>query len=460
MRSRRLIIIAAVLFGVLAWVIDAGVDFFVLSEGGFWDSLILNVPGQQLYERVAFSVCFAAFALFSGFVVERRQRAKKELHESEERFRAIAETATDAIISADGEAKIVFWNGGAEKIFGYSGEEIIGEPITAIMPERYRRAAIKGYRRVVETGRSRMGGHPVEVDGLRKDGTEFAVELSLARLDTEEGVFFTSIIRDVTERKRAEEERARLLEQLEEKNKELQQFTSAVRHDIGNDLMAIQSFSEVLGGAGGQLSQLVKEVKGNKKRKEQILSLVDRNVRGSAGYIQDSAAQIAKLLERLRLLSAVGRIELNIERLDMNRMMGKIAGKMKSEAERRGVRVRVDELPACLGDAGQIDEVFSNLLSNAIKYLDGERSGQIHVLGRVEDGKAIYGVEDNGVGIAAEDFGRVFDIFYRGQGGEQNEGEGLGLAIVAKILERHGGQIRVESEPKKGSVFYVTLPAG
>ncbi len=460
MRSRHLIIIVSVLFGLLVWVIDAVFDFFIFYEGGFWDLLIFDVPAHEMYIRTAFLVCFVAFGLFVSFIVERRRRAEKGLLESEERFRAIAETASDAIISADSEAKIVFWNSGAERIFGYSAEEIVDEPITAIMPERYRQAAVKGYRRVVETGKTRMRGHPVEVYGLNKDGREFPVELSLAKWDTENGVFFTSIIRDITERKQAEEERARLMAQLEDKNKELQHFTSIVCHDIGNNLLSIQAFSEVLGNSSGQVRQLVKELKGDEKVTEQILSLVDSNIRESGGYIQDSAAQIAKLLEGLRRLAVAGRIELNIERLDMNKLIEKITGKMKSEIERRGVSVTMDELPACLGDAGQVDQVFSNLLNNAIKYLDPERSGLIHVFGRMEEGKAIYAVEDNGVGIPAEHLEKVFDIFHRAHQGEGSGGEGLGLSIVARVLERHRGRIRVESEPNKGSTFYVTLPAG
>jgi light-regulated signal transduction histidine kinase (bacteriophytochrome) len=193
---------------------------------------------------------------------------------------------------------------------------------------------------------------------------------------------------------------------------------------------------------------------------EQILSLVDSKMRESAGYIQDSAAQIAKLLEGLRRLSVVGRIELNIERLDMNQVIEQITGKMKPQIDSRGASVTVDELPGCMGDAGQIDQVFSNLLNNAIKYLNPEQSGMIRIFGRVEEGDAIYGVEDNGVGIPGEQLDKVFDIFHRAHSREEGGGEGLGLSIVARILERHSGQVGVESEPNKGSTFYVTLPAG
>ncbi|MHC4149784.1 MAG: sensor histidine kinase [Planctomycetota bacterium] len=460
MKSRYGIILVSIFFGLLVWVIDAGFDYYIFYEAGFWDLLILDVPAHELYIRTAFLLCFVAFGVFASYTVARRRRAEKGRLDSEKRFRSIAETANDAIISADSEAKIVFWNNGAERVFGYSAEEIIGEPITVIMPERYRHAALKGYRRVVETGKSRVGGHPVEVYGLNKNGRELPVELSLARWDTKDGVFFTSIIRDITERKESEEERAQLMVQLEDKNKELQHFTSIVRHDIGNNLLSIQAFSEVLGNSSGQVSQLVKEVKGNEKVMEQILSLVDSKMRESAGYIQDSAAQIAKLLEGLRRLSVVGRIELNIERLDMNQVIEQITGKMKPQIDSRGASVSVDELPGCMGDAGQIDQVFSNLLNNAIKYLNPEQSGMIRIFGRVEEGDAIYGVEDNGVGIPGEQLDKVFDIFHRAHSREEGGGEGLGLSIVARILERHSGQVGVESEPNKGSTFYVTLPAG
>jgi PAS domain S-box-containing protein len=206
MKRRYGIIIVSVLFGLLVWVIDAGFDFFIFYEEGFLDLLILDVPSHEIYIRTVFFLCFVAFGVFASFMTGRRRLVEKELLDSEKQLRSILETATDAVISADSGANIIFWNKGAERIFGYSPEEIIGRQITVIMPERYRELAVKGYRRVVETGKTRMRDRAVEVYGLRKDGSEFPVELSLARWDTEDGVFFTSIIRDITERKQAREQ--------------------------------------------------------------------------------------------------------------------------------------------------------------------------------------------------------------------------------------------------------------
>jgi signal transduction histidine kinase len=264
---------------------------------------------------------------------------------------------------------------------------------------------------------------------------------------------------DITERKRVEAEREDLMAQLEVKNKELRRFTSIVRHDIGNYLFSIIACSRALDQSCGQLGQLVKDMHADVKMRKRISSLVTSNIPESVGYIQESATQIDRLLEGLKRLALVGRIELDIEPLEMNQVMEQIMGKMKPHINSLGVSVTVDELPGCLGDAGQIDQVFSNLLNNAIKYHDPKRSGMIHVFGRVEEGKAIYAVEDNGIGIPAEDLDKVFDIFHRAHNREMAEGEGLGLSIVARILERHRGKVSVESEPNKGSTFYVTLPA-
>jgi PAS domain S-box-containing protein len=194
-------------------------------------------------------------------ITEQRQ-AEKALRESEERFRAVAQSANDAIISADSKGNIIFWNKGAQTIFGYEEEEVLGRPLIMLMPERYREAHQEGLERFKATGEPHIMGKTVEMHGLRKDGSEFPLELSLADWKTREGRFFSSILRDITKRKQAEKalrERENMLRQ-SEKMAQLGTLTAGVAHELNNPAAAVKRGAEQLGAAITQLGQAQSEL--------------------------------------------------------------------------------------------------------------------------------------------------------------------------------------------------------
>ena len=163
------------------------------------------------------------------------------------------------------------------------------------------------------------------------------------------------------------------------------------------------------------------------------------------------------LISGLLRLSRFGASSLKIEYLDMNMMLGEIVSSLEYQSQKAGVAIEIDQVPACWGDASQINQVFSNLLDNALNYLDPLRAGVIKVFGRTEDGYTVYCIEDNGVGIAVAHQQKIFEIFHRLEP-EKGKGEGLGLTIVRRILSRHKGKIWLESEAGNGSKFFVSLP--
>jgi signal transduction histidine kinase len=165
-----------------------------------------------------------------------------------------------------------------------------------------------------------------------------------------------------------------------------------------------------------------------------------------------------RLLEGLRQIADVGYLPMHIGSVDMNELLREITEGLRPKLTPGRGSLSVADLPACAGDLVQLNEVFSNLLDNAIKYLDPHRQGEIRVSGRSADGRSIYCVQDNGIGIVPEQQDRVFDMFYRVHPEAGTQGEGLGLSIVQRLVERHHGRIWLESEPGQGSRFFVALP--
>jgi light-regulated signal transduction histidine kinase (bacteriophytochrome) len=273
-------------------------------------------------------------------------------------------------------------------------------------------------------------------------------------------------IEDITDRKRVEEEielhaaeLRRFNQELERSNRELEDFAYVVSHDLRAPLVNIQGFSRELALSCERLRSVLAEIQVPKLEKTELSVLLDEDIPESLEFITTNSAKMDLLLTGVLELSRVGRAPLRIRRLDMNHILPEIVSSVTFDIEQAGASIQVDTLPPCQGDQTQIGQVFSNLLGNALKYRDPNRPAMIRVSGREASGEVVYSVEDNGVGIAAEHRDAIYKIFHR-LDPQRGTGEGLGLTIVRRVLERHGGKIWVESEPNKGSTFYVSLPKG
>ncbi len=262
----------------------------------------------------------------------------------------------------------------------------------------------------------------------------------------------------VAERKRAEEARERLNAQLRAKNTELEQIVYVTSHDLRSPLVNVQGFSKELEIAFREVASAIESEGVPSEVKERLTPLLEEDIPEAVRFILTSISKMDALLSGLLRLSRLGRVALTIEELDMNSLMSDIAAASEFQIKEQGVTLDIGELPPCKGDKAQITQVFSNLLDNALKYLDPGRSGIIHIAGRKKQEKVIYCVEDNGIGIAQTHQEKIFEIFQRFDPNIAS-GEGLGLTIVRRILDRCHGKIWVESEPGKGSRFFVALPA-
>jgi signal transduction histidine kinase len=192
--------------------------------------------------------------------------------------------------------------------------------------------------------------------------------------------------------------------------------------------------------------------------KEKIDVIVGKNIPQAENYITTSVLKMDALLSGLLQISRLGRFKINKEELDMNETVSEILETINYQVEKAGVKMEISELPSCIGDKNQINQLFSNIIGNALKYLDSNRNGVISVSGKKEGDYSVYCVEDNGIGILPAHQEKIFEIFYQLKP-EKSIGEGLGLTIVKKIIDIHHGKIWVDSEPNKGSKFYISLPS-
>jgi PAS domain S-box-containing protein len=260
------------------------------------------------------------------------------------------------------------------------------------------------------------------------------------------------------ERKRAEAKLAEVVRTLAEKNKELETIVYVASHDLRSPLVNIQGFSTELTRACESVRQQLSRITDASCDLSEVERLLSVDIPEAIGFIMGGVKKIDALLSGFLRFSRLGRAAISPERLQMTQMVHSIVRTMEYQLKRAGASVEVKTLPNCLGDPTQINQVFSNLLDNALKYLHPRRPGKIMISGQVEDGRAVYAVEDNGIGIAPEHQAKVFEIFHR-LNPASTEGEGLGLTIAQRILERQNGRIQVRSTLGQGSTFFVSLPA-
>jgi PAS domain S-box-containing protein len=386
--------------------------------------------------------------------------------DTEERLRAILETAVEGIITIDERGIIESINPAAEKIFGFKCQEVIGNNVSILMPEPDRSRHDGYLANYLRSGHAKIIGIGREVMGKRKDGSVFPMDLAVSEVHLARARLFTGFVRDISERKKSEARLADLAQSLAEKNKELETIVYVASHDLRSPLVNIQGFSQELKRACRVLRERLRGPGQNRRilpaapenPDPEVRSLLEQEIPEALDYIQAGVNKIDALLVGFLRYSRLGKAALRIEPLDMNSLLHAIVQAMEFQIQQDRVTVSIQSLPACRGDATQINQVFSNLIDNAIKYRHPTRAPVISITGRIQGNCSIYSVQDNGIGIAKGHQSKIFEIFHR-LNPSTGEGEGLGLTIAQRILERQNGRIWVESDPGGGSFFFVSLPA-
>lgn len=376
--------------------------------------------------------------------IKARKGAEEVLRESEARFRAVAETANDAIISADRHGNITYFNKAAERIFGYAADEVIGQPLTLLMPQRFHAAHREGLRRFLTTGERRVIGKTVELGGRRKDGSELPIELSLASWKIGEEVYFTGLARDITERRCAEQRIQELNESLSRRNaeleilnQELEAFSYSVSHDLGAPLRAIDGFSRILLAEQGDA--------------------LDAEGRDYLGRVRRAAQHMAALIDDLLKLSRVTRAGLSREEVDLSGRAREIAEALRKQDPERNVRFDIAPGIKAWADPRLLRIALENLLDNAWKFTSRRAEARIEFGVRAEDTRTVYFVRDNGAGFDMAYVDKLFGAFQRLHDAGEFPGTGVGLATVQRIVHKHGGRVWAEGAVDRGATVYFTL---
>lgn len=401
----------------------------------------LRRDGTEFPADISLSVLETArgpFVLATIYDISRRKQAEQALADQTARLRAILDTAVDAIVVIDEQGLIETFNPAAERMFGYEEAEVKGQNVRILMPSPYRDKHDAYLARCLKTGEPRIFGIGPKILALRRDGSTFPIELTVAETRVGNRRLFTGIIRDVTERRKAQEQQMALLEQLTEKNAELERFIYTASHDLKSPLITIQGFS-------GMLEQSV--ARGEFER-----------MPGDIRRIRAAASRMQTLLDDLLELSRIGRVVNPPARISMRVLVHEAIDLVRDRISNGKLRTEIaSDLPDAVGDPKRIFEVWLNLIENAVKFMGDQNQPSIEIGAQTEETETVYFVRDNGIGIEPGYHAKIFGLFERLD--PSTEGTGIGLAIVKRIVEIHGGRLWVESGgPGRGCTFYFSLP--
>lgn len=415
-------------------VVDATPEFFIANRS--------SAPLSVLLVGLLFSLLLFAIAwLLAGLRARAERLAARrtaELERSQRAFRALTDTANDAIIAAGDDGLIRYVNPAAGRYFGYEADALVQQPLTLLMPERYRAAHTEGMARLLAGGEPHIIGSTVELAGLRRDGSEFPLEISIAHWRSDDGVHFTAILRDITRRRETEQALELQRSELARSNADLEQFAYVASHDLQEPLRMVASYVQLL----------ARRYKGK----------LDQDADDFIGFAVDGALRMQRLIDDLLAYSRIATRPVALRDVAAAECAQAALRNLASRVQETRADIRIGVLPIVRVDPLQLSQLFQNLIGNALKFC-GDQTPQVDVDAEREGDHWHFRVRDNGIGLDTQYAERIFVIFQRLHTRQQYGGTGIGLAICKKIIERAGGRIWVESRLGDGATFHFTLPA-
>jgi PAS domain S-box-containing protein len=394
---------------------------------------------------------FLSMAMLSVglFLLNVDVRERKEAVAISEQLAAIVESSDDAIIGKDLQGVVTSWNAGAERTFGYAAHEMEGQPIMRLIPKERQREETE----IIDRIRQGQSVRHFETVRLRKDGRPIEISVTVSPIKDDRGriIGASKVARDITERRKAEDKIRELnadLErrveertaQLETANKELEAFSYSVSHDLRAPLRGMDSFAQML--------------------QEDCAERLDAEGKRMLNVVSSEAKRMGQLIDDLLAFSRLGRQQMENISIDMSVLARTAFESVAATActSVRMVRFELKSIPPARGDLALLRQVFANLIGNAVKYSSKQAAPVVEVGGWSGDGETTYYVKDNGVGFDEKFSHKLFGVFQRLHSEEEFEGTGVGLAIVQRVIHRHGGKVRAESRLGSGAAFYFTLP--
>jgi PAS domain S-box-containing protein len=357
----------------------------------------------------------------------------------EARFRATVESAPTAMVMIDQAGMIVLVNTELERLFGYDRQELLHKKIEVLLPERFRSAHPGLRTQYFGSPDARRMGAGRDLAGLRKNGTEFPIEIGLNPVQTDEGLFVLSAVVDISERTRQAAALRQSNEALERSNIDLQRFAYIASHDLQTPMRSIASFVDLL--------------------RSNYDDKLDAQGKDWIRRTSQSVNHLQTLIQDLLEYSRVDAQARPFERVSIRDVFDRAMSLLDASIRESRAEITSGELPDVTGEPSQLVQLMLNLMGNALKYR-GSEAPHIHVSAEKRGADWTFAVRDNGIGIAPRHHQRIFEIFKRLHDAKEYPGSGIGLAVCRRIVSRHGGRIWVESESGKGSVFYFTIVEG
>lgn len=352
-------------------------------------------------------------------------------------YKAVFDSAPDGVIITDQQGTILLVNNQVEKLFGYTKKELIDQKIELVIPKRFHHEHLYQRNGYVSNPTVREMGAAKELWANRKDGSEFAIEISLSPIKLKNKTLISAAIRDVTDKKKAESEIATQNKKLQLQNKELEQLTYLASHDLQEPLRTLISFSTII--------------------KEEYTGKLDEEFNQYIAFIYQSSNRMQDLVKGLMDYSRIGKVK-ELATIDCNKVIDEVLSDMSMIIKEKKAQITVSKLPEIYGYPTEIRLILQNLIGNSLKFTEKGSVPEININGKEENDNWCFSIQDNGIGIDEKKLNKIFKIFRRLHNRNEYEGTGIGLSHCEKIIDLHGGKIWVDSKLGEGSVFNFTIP--